>query len=459
MDKLERLRPAGPLEKYSTARHPLGLYFNVAVSATYKLPDTFTLPLKDYVYKACETLIGQHPILSAIPVGEDTVDTWWVRLPEIDLSDPVSFRQRTRNFPDGDEPDVELCELLQTQHSTGFTAPLPYWRLFIFTEDANERRFTAAYVFHHATGDGMSGKAFHETFLEALHAAVSLTPGEAKQIIPSPKTPLLPNLEAIHPLPLSFPFLANVFFKLKVWSPRDPGLWTGAKMFLPLNTHLRQVVIPAAVSSALRNKCRQQNTTITGALQTAIARALFAHLPDQCTKVQLTGAISSRRWLKGQITDQSMGVWVVEYGDSYGRKQVTRDPATFPWDEARRSRATVERVLSREGKNTGVGLLKYVGNFIDLLKNKIGKDRGDSFEVSNIGVLKPDQTDPSRPLIGRVMFSQSPNVSGAALVVSSLSGGDGCLSLGITWQKGVAEQELMNAVVDTLVRELHGAAQ
>ncbi|PYH91925.1 hypothetical protein BO71DRAFT_400999 [Aspergillus ellipticus CBS 707.79] len=459
MDKFEKLRPVGQLEKYSTARHPLGLYFNVAVSATYTLPETFTLPIKDYVYKTCETLIGQHPILSAIPVGEDTDDTWWVRLPEVDLSQPVSFRQRTRDFPDGDEPDDELSELLQVQHSTGFTAPLPYWRLFILTDDANERRFTAAYVFHHATGDGMSGKAFHETFLEALHAAASLAPGEAKQIIPSPKAPLLPNLEAVHPLPASLPFMCNVLFRAKVWSPRDPGLWTGAKMFLPLDTHVRQVVIPAAVSSALRKICRQNNTTITCALQTAIARALFAHLPQKYTKVKLTGAISSRRWLKGEITDQSMGIWVVDYSDTYLRRRVANYSTTFPWDEAKRSRETLERVLNREGKNTGVGLLKYVGNFNEFLKGKIGKDRGDSFEVSNIGVLKSDQTDPSRPRIGRVMFSQSPNVSGAVLVVSSLSGGDGCLTLGISWQKGVAEQELMNAAVDTLIKELHGAAQ
>ncbi|PYI03473.1 hypothetical protein BO78DRAFT_471935 [Aspergillus sclerotiicarbonarius CBS 121057] len=460
MDRFERLRPAGPLEKYSIVRLPLKFYFNVAVSATYTLPDSFTLPIKDYVYKACETLIGQHPILSAIPDNEHTNEPWFVRLPEVDLSQPVSFQKRSRDFPEGDEPDVELSELLQVQHSTGFTAPLPYWRLFILTADANERRFTAVYVFHHALGDGTSGKAFHETFLEALHAAASLTPGEAKQIIPSPKTPLLPNLEAVHPCPATFGFILNTLFRAKVWSYRNPGLWTGAKIFVPVDTVLRQIVIPAAVSAAFRKNCRQNNASITSALQAAIARALFTHLPQKYTKVNLTGAISSRRWLKGGITEQSMGVWVMDFGESFVRKQVNKYPDAFPWGEARKSRATIERALGRRGKNTGVGLLKYVDNFQEFMQGKIGKDRGESFEVSNVGVLNPNQAeDLSRPQIGRVMFSQTPSASSAALVVSSITGGDGSLVLGITWQKGVAEPELFDAVIETLVKELHNAAQ
>ncbi|GKZ35725.1 hypothetical protein AbraIFM66950_006477 [Aspergillus brasiliensis] len=461
MDDLERLRPVGPLEKYSTARHSLGLYFNVAVSATYILPDTFTQPLEDYVYKACETLIGQHPILSAIPVNEDTNDTWFVRLPEIDLNQPVSFQRRTRDFPNDDEPDVELCELLQVQHSTGFTAPLPYWRLFILTDESNDRRFTAVYVFHHAIGDGTSGKAFHETFLDALHAAASLSPGEAKQVIPSPKSPLLPNLEALHPCPTTIPFLLNALFRAKIWSSRDPRLWTGGKISAPVETHLRQVVIPAAVSAAFRKNCRQNNATVTSALQAAVARALLTHLPEKYTRVQMNGAMSCRRWLKGgEVTDQSMGVWVMDFGESFYRNQVNQDPSTFPWGQARKSRATIEQALSREGKNAGVCLLKHISDFQDLFRGKIGKDRDESFEVSNVGVLQSSQEeDPSRPQIKRAMFSQTPSALGAALDVSSISGGDGCLVLGITWQEGVAELEFVNAVIDTLVKEIHDAAQ
>ncbi|EHA28288.1 hypothetical protein ASPNIDRAFT_134470, partial [Aspergillus niger ATCC 1015] len=391
----------------STARHSLGLYFNVAVSATYILPDTFTLPLKDYVYKACETLIGQHPILSAIPVNEDTEDTWFVRLPEIDLSQSVAFQRRTRDFPNDDEPDVELCELLQVQHSTGFTAPLPFWRLYILTDEAYDRRFTAVYVFHHAIGDGTSGKAFHQT--------------------------------------------------AKVWSPRDSRLWTGAKISAPIETKLRQIVIPAAVSAALRKNCRQNNATVTSALQAAVARALFTHLPEKYTRVQMNGALSCRRWLKGgEVTDQSMGVWVMDFGESFYRNQVNQYPDTFPWGQARKSRTTIEQALGREGKNAGVCLLKYIDNFQDLFGGKIGKNRNESFEVSNVGILQPKQAeDPSRPQIKRAMFSQTPSALGAALHVSSITGGDGCLILGITWQTGIAEPELVNAVIDTLIQQLH----
>lgn len=282
----------------------------MAISATYILPNTFTLAIQEYVYKALETLISQNAALSAIPVREDN-DTWFFRLPEIDLSQTVSFQKRTRDYPVEEKPDTELCELLQVHQKAEFVAPLPFWRMIILTEP-NDQRFTAIYIFHHAIADGISGKAFHETFLIALHdAATSLTSGEAtRQVIPSPKLPLLPNLEAVHPCSISYTFLLKQFFRNKICPYRDPGLWTGPKSFTPFDTEIRQIVVPEPVSTALRQRCRQNQATITSVIHTAAARSLLAHLPEEYTKLEAISAMSSRRWLKEEegITDQSMGV-------------------------------------------------------------------------------------------------------------------------------------------------------
>ncbi|PYH45328.1 uncharacterized protein BP01DRAFT_356822 [Aspergillus saccharolyticus JOP 1030-1] len=464
--KLERLRPAGYLEKYSIVRHPLGFYYNVGVTATYTLPETFTLPLRDYVYKACETLISRHPVLSTIPVNEESDESYFARLPEIDLRQPVSFHKRSRAFPDGDAADPELDEFLQTQHSTGFTTPgAPYWRLAIFTDDASDRRFTAAYIFHHALGDGTSGKVFQETFLEALTAAGSelTAPGEAKLIVATPVgTPLLPNLEAAHPCSFSYLFLLNALLKMKFGS-RERGLWTGAPIFTPLEAQARHIVIPAAVSAAFRQNCRQNNATVTAAVQSAMAHALFTHLPQQYTKLRLTGAISVRKWLTQEIPEKSLGVWVMDFMENYCRRRLPADVNAFPWKEAERSRQTIERVVALKGKNTGVNLLRFVTGFADFFRSKLGKPRGESIELSNIGVMGSSSDaaahGPSKPQMGRVVFSQSPNAAGAAIVVSVISGGDGCLVLSFGWQKGVVEPELVSGMIESVEKLVHLAAR
>jgi hypothetical protein len=104
------------LEQYSTARHQIGFYLNVIVAATYELPDIFTLPVKDYIYRACAALIAEHPVLSAIPAADDTQQPYFVRLPQIDLDQVVTFHQRqtTSGTEDGEPvPDHDLQVLIE----------------------------------------------------------------------------------------------------------------------------------------------------------------------------------------------------------------------------------------------------------------------------------------------------------------------------------------------------------
>ncbi|KAI9367050.1 alcohol acetyltransferase [Aspergillus egyptiacus] len=454
MDKFEKLRPVGGLEKISTVRHPLKYYFNVAMSANYTIPDPYTLPLVDYIYKALETLINRHPVLSAIPLGEDTEDPYFVRLPEVDLAQPVSFRKRVQSFPEGDEQDSELESVLQEQHNTGFTAPQPYWRLIIFTDDANDKRFTAAFVFHHALGDGTSGKAFHRTFLQALRETASLKPGEAKQVITPPKTPLLPNLEAIHPLPISLLYLAKIILKELLPFGDDPKLWAAAPCQVPVKTNLRNIVFSAAETSALVKACRNHDTTVTCALQTAIARSIFAHIPEDYTRIAMAGAISCRSWLKEQISDDEMGVWVQEFAETYTRKAVAQQ--TFPWSEAQRSRQTIQRELKLQSKNSSVGLLRYIKDYRkQLYEPKIGKPRKYACEVSSLGVVKTENAqDAALPQIGRVVFSQSSSATGCAIQLSVVTGVDGCLAVAVSFQEGVVDEGLMGKILGRFKEEV-----
>lgn len=444
------------------------------MAATYTLPSTYSLPLRDYIYKACETLVGQHPVLSAITLNEDKKDTYFARLPEIKLDQCVSFKERRQGFPgslsddSGSDPegDAELDELLEVQHNLPFAAPLPFWRLCILTDPGNAYRFTAAYVYHHALGDGGSGSAFHRTFLRALHDACSVSSADVQAVVSSPKTPLLPNVEQIHPMPLSMFYILSVLFKARFWkSSRDPSLWTGSKITAPLENKVRHVVVSKRDTTALKDLCRKNSTTITAALQALVASALFATLPKNYSALQCDGAISNRRWLSDdQITDDSLGVWVQDFAEHYRREGFAKQDddgddgngVSFSWDEARRSKRHLDRILASRGKNSKMYLLKYVNDYAnELFLPKVGKDRDGSFEVSNIGVFRSSIESEDGPRVGRMVFSQSANVCGAALAMSVVTGADGCLTLGFTWQSGVVDDDLVSAVIAAVKKELN----
>ncbi|KAK2759992.1 hypothetical protein FQN54_002728 [Arachnomyces sp. PD_36] len=487
MDKFEKLRTLGYTEQYSSSRHNLEFYHNVAITATYTLPKSFTLPVKDYVYRACETLIGQHPILSAVPHDESVKDPYWVRLPEIDLDSTISFQERTQPFPEGEEDDIELEKLLYDEHNTTYPKGAPNWRFCILTEpdSATPHRFTAAFVAHHAVCDGTSAKAFHRTF----HQALSSTPSHQKtnQIIPSPSTPLLPTIESLHPLPLSMTYLASQLIKAKIYSPpHPPSLWTASKVLPPSPTKLKNLVLPASASENLRLLSRKHSSTITATIQTLLARALFTNIPSKYTSMQCSGAISARRFLdKSIITNDSLGVWVQVFTQKYHRDTLNLDQnqalengkgkgINFPWPIAAASRKTIVSKLDENMKNSPIGLLKYVKDFhTEICLSKVGKDRDSGFEVTNVGAWDPlpAPSPPAAaaaaaaaaegdgdgngevPKVGRMIFSQSKSVVGCAVEVSVVSGGDGCLVLCFAWQVGVVEDELVEKVIEMVGRE------
>ncbi|EXJ54683.1 hypothetical protein A1O7_10024 [Cladophialophora yegresii CBS 114405] len=462
MENLEKLRPVGRLERYSTARHDLKFYLGPAVTASYKLSKSYSLPLKDYIYKALGDVIARHPILSAIPVDEHTQTPYFVRLPEINLDKCVTLERRQHDYPwEAETRDTELDELLSSQHSIPYGAPRPFWRLRVLYHPSH---FTAAFFYHHALGDGQSGIAFHRTFHEALSSAFSGSLAiPVPNIMATPSTPLQPDLEALHPLPVTVWYLLKVLFKewilSKFWPARNPGLWTGGKCTASLGqTRLRSLNIPALKTTAFKNVCRENGTTITAALQTLIAGMLFAHLPENCTSLTCSGALSTRRFLQKEagITDDVMGVFMQDMSEIYNRRSFEHahdsksELSVLSWPEAQRSRRNIEHTLSLRGANAGTNLLKYVNNFHeDLFLSKIGKHRENSFEVSNLGLVKPYTSGHggSGLEMGRMVFTQSAGVTAAAIQVSVVTGADGCLVLGFSWQEGIVEDGLVHNVL------------
>ena len=469
---------AGRLEKHATARHSLDFYNNVGVSAFYSCSSSLGFQdLELFIYRALDAVITEHPALGAIVIDEDKSSPYFVRLPSIDLQEALKFVVSTTSLDPYDAAAMkELDQILGEQHNKNFKqrhGELPYWRLLIVHEPNNGSKFIACFIYHHAIADGTSGLSFHRTFLSKLLKIAEIPPsspikaenlgsGDGLLSIVSER-PIFPSLETLHPLSLSVSYMLRSLWH-EYFASNIRSLWTAAPITGAISMRIsrfRSIQFSKSTTTRLLTASRSNSTTLTAAVESMLAAALFFKLPsDQFSVLRCDGAVSLRRWLpREMINDDSIGNWVSRYVEEHRRPaglgQTTGNAMElFSWEEARRVRATIENELNKEGKDSVVGLLRFAGDLHDYFKKKIGKPREESFEFSNIGAFKSGQEEQKNGSweIGRVLFSQSADVVGAAFETSLVTGGDGCLNIGFSWLEGIVEGDWMQQVIDTLKR-------
>ncbi|QGA20979.1 hypothetical protein EYB26_008689 [Talaromyces marneffei] len=462
-ESLERVRSLGLLERHSTAQHSLGYHSNIAVSALYVYNSTVPT-LQEPVFSALENVIQEHAILGVIPIGEDTPNPYFARLPRIDLQDVVTFVERKEAWNPNAEIDSELDETLEREHNRDFKqryGELPFWRLLILHETSavnagNQSRFIACFVVHHAIGDGLSGMAFHRSFFSALtspsevQTSTTVTP---RLVIPSQKD-LIPGLEALHPLPISVSFILGTVWRELM--PRWSGtVWTAEN--ITENPYMRRSRYKSFTLSASRTAdiikiSRGKNTTVTGAIESILAYTVFNQLPKKYTILKVAGPISLRSVLpKDQVDDNSIGTWSNSYVQEHNRpiSGSIDEKYSYIWNEAIKVRAMITGELAKEGRNIRTGLLKLVGDSHKFFQKNIGKPRGESIELSNLGVFSTAKTaESSSWKVKKVLFSQAGNVVGSPLEVMMSTGPDSRLNIGFSWLEGVVEGTWVESVME-----------
>jgi hypothetical protein len=70
-----------------------------------------------------------------------------------------------------------------------------------------------------------------------------------------------------------------------------------------------------------------------------------------------------------------------------------------------------------------------------------------------VGVVH-SESDPEKAAIKGMVFSQCASVIGNAMEFSVITGGDGCCVISVSWQEGVVEKILAEAVIASLKDEL-----
>ncbi|KAF1970813.1 hypothetical protein BU23DRAFT_570487 [Bimuria novae-zelandiae CBS 107.79] len=472
MTDLQKLRPCSRLELYSTARHDLGLFTNIACAASYT-NNSSEIPLKDLIYRALHVVIERLPMLSAVVLNEDKKDSevYFARLQSIDLRTCVDFTERKPGIEDG-AIYREYETVLEKQHDINFKGAVgtrPFWRLVVLHAPQDNSTFTAFWHFHHALGDGSCGPIFHHAILSELQTASSHPAPSVPvdPIVSSPSTPLLPPFEELHSHPISWPFfiraiLGSIF--PSYLAPRVAKLWTGPPVSAPKPlpaTKVQLLTLPASATTKLLQLSRANETTMQATLECCIATALLATLPaETCDKVIASGPISVRSLLthKGKpIGDDEFVLALAEY--TYMHTRASHSPTEIPWDEARAVRSVIQSELAKKGANNNVSLLRYVSDMHKYFTEKIGGERECSFELSNLGVLKAGAGGEDGWTLDQCIFSQTPNVTGPPFVCSAITGGDGCCVLAFSWLDGVMGEEMMRAVVKGVERQIEGLVQ
>ena len=136
---------------------------------------------------------------------------------------------------------------------------------------------------------------------------------------------------------------------------------------------------------------------------------------------------------------------------------------SFDWTEAPRIKIIIDQELAKKKKkkksDMPVEYMKHIPDQCTWILQKLGRRGMSAFELSNIGKVPA-----SRKLsfeIESILFSQSASACSAAIKVSAVTGRDGRLMLGFTWQEGIVEDNMIEQIKQALKDEverlvLHG---
>ncbi|KAF7528749.1 hypothetical protein G7054_g10062 [Neopestalotiopsis clavispora] len=467
-------RYASPDEQRIISREDLGFYHGLIVRAVLSFgngevplsPQTYFYPLSH--------CIRQHPQLSVVVRDAHTNKAFFEYVPTVNLKEHVSIHESVS--ADRDE-SAAIQEVLRLNLDVPFPSGIPPWKIIVLPLQSS--RCFMAYVYSHAIGDGVSGAAFHRTFLNAWPESLEkqIT---APALITRPTTPLPAPFDTPERLSISWSFLlipqmtvllpafVRDWLGLQVGiSPIDAGTWTGAPAAFDHQTSCSKVmlrVIPALIIESALRASTLHNATLAGTLQQVVARALIQAIPSpDITNLVSQAAINMRGSIG--VSDEQMGNFFSGYYIAHPRKHYSSGSlSTIEWESAAETSKNLEEATARL-EDQPIGLLRYLPSIRNWLLGKIGKRRDNSFEVSNAGIIDPDAPGRTAGMTSKhirvetMVFAQPGHVSSAPLAFNFISSNGGPLTFTVTWPDGalnvpVDEEQFVEGVCSSIMTSL-----
>lgn len=348
-----------------------------------------------------------------------------------------------------------------------------------------------SFCFHHAYADGKGGYILHAALLRALNAAAAARPAELRaHILQLPGSPVLPPaMETLIPFRLSwafilrtvwaellYPILVPAFLRrlLRLEPTSDAELpWTG----MPIDAsnpkmHLRAVfrVDDEATLRRILARCRGHEASLTGLLHALVARSLVRIMGERplrsATPIALAGYadpdVAGAAFTPGEtihclVTSLACGYdrdalrplrWGLnEHGGRAG------DDAAV-WAFARDMTARLRAKTALLPRDDIVALSGLVGDWHEFFRDKFGKPRDASWELSNLGSLdarsEMEKEKEGGWFVDRAIFTQGGNPTSAALNVNVAGVAGRGIYGTVSWQDGVVDVGLVEEVADDL---------
>ncbi|KAL1896961.1 Alcohol acetyltransferase [Ceratocystis pirilliformis] len=476
-----RSRPSPPSwrEQYSSSRNVLHLTGRVINVTRYRLPRPLVgSAVQDHVTAGLVHLGQKEQYLRVAIADEDSLKPLFVSVSDLDIADHVSWHKIPGNLASYEEALFGAHGLIQADVDKNWPLALettrPPWCVKVYMPELAVSGDAAnfidiAFSAHHAVCDGMSGRIFHEALLNALCSPTASSDAQSTKLRFSEPAAVHDAQEALIPFRSSVSFFANLLWSefapswLK-WAPILP--WTGPPIdiYRPMSSGFSFIKLSAGGSARILSACRKHNTTLTALLHTLILKSLLKTVKElqapNATTRSCT-AIDLRRLLPADIPRNTLGDYVAGLTHGFAPSDVTalRDARTLPatsttaagmdrlgeevWRVSSAIKADINAQISLLPADNAAGLLSWVSDFRARWANKNGEQRGEAWEVSNLGAMEVevvkhitesrDATEGFK--LEQVVFTQSGMVVGPALGVNVAGIKKGPVCLTITWQR------------------------
>ncbi|KAI9055356.1 hypothetical protein LZ554_000315 [Drepanopeziza brunnea f. sp. 'monogermtubi'] len=477
------VRKAGPLEVFTHLLHDLGVESNVLVACEYSHGTKTLSPAR--LFRILEQVITEIPELAVILTSQPSKNkkgnhqSWEARLPFIRFRDCVEFVEDLT-----EDKDIALARVIESSHNRWFDTTKntkPWWRLLIL----NSRY--VVFVFHHSIGDGMSGYAFHRSFLAALNADSPDTHEDAEAAgfegevfqVHEPNHPPVPlAIESID-LKLSYFRIICTFLKWQIirmlYRPKhflfsdavvDKAYPTYTKRF-PVEKRTRSRVETLRIDTDTMSKCltscRKHKTSFTALFQTIVSATLAADVYPNA-KIGLSRmAVNIRPLMTSDpgldvFTNASatyyrthrLGKYRAAAHDNAALWKLATDYKNHMHDSIYKTGAVLQGFLTCTllgDDDEDVGAFSGLGLYLH-----------NSFLISNIGVFKPqDGMEDGGWVVTDVAFCAaavraSMGDYGMVFMIASAKNGD-CI-VTATWEDGVLKDEMVRSVLGAVFTRL-----
>ena len=422
--------------------------------------------LRSHLISALRAVVLQHAALNCGIIDENSQNPAFVRLKQLDLTKHLDlrFHEDKPSIPRSilsDKQNRRMEHTLSDQHRHFWRnlATRPAWKLMVVVQ--TDTMFPAqlvvdvSFIFHHALIDGLSGILFHKSLLDALNSTAP-NPTASDYLIKVPETLTLPPpVEHCLDLRVTFSRLILEFLNEQrpAWTRSMSSPWTGSPAYLLEGTsfvsHVRFFEINELHLRSLLQKCKIHNTTLTTLLHGIIVHCLSDMVPNAKSFVATT-PYSVRNFSDSSSDDLVNQISVVT--NKFSRRTMKsmtghRNGLDFCGFVKLGSQfqLNLRKARTEFPANSTLSFLRFVPDFHEFFREKLGKSRNATYEVSNISVFqnpKIDSHDEEKWSVSRLLFTQAGSVVGNALSFNVASVKDGMLTVSLTWQDGAVDTNL-----------------